>query len=123
MTKIIDIDFCTLKFYKNYMVTIIKEGVHVDKSQNEALIKIAEEYYTNQPFVYISYRINSYSVNPNIYTRTVKTKNLIGFAVVSYDYKAKKNAQIEKLFLKKPFEIFTNLDDAFNWADQLVSNS
>jgi len=123
MQKIIDIGFCTLKFYKNYMITTINEGVHVDKEQNEALIKIAENYYSNQPFVYISHRVNSYSVNPNVYPRTSKTKNLAGLAVVTHDFKAKRNAQIEKLFLHKPFEIFATLTEAFNWADELISNS
>ncbi|WP_458626278.1 hypothetical protein [Winogradskyella sp. PC D3.3] len=121
MNKIIDIDFCTLKFYDNYMLTIMKEGVHVDDVQNEMLIQIAEEFYKDKPFVYITYRINSYSVNPNIYATTSKMKSLAGFAVVCYDYKAKKNAQIEKLFLNKPFEIFCNLNEAFAWADKLIN--
>jgi hypothetical protein len=51
---------------------------------------------------------------------TAKIENLKGFAVVSENYKAKVNAQIEKMFYNKPFEIFTKLDDAFNWADNFL---
>lgn len=120
--KIIDIEFCTLKFSDNYMITIVKEGIHIDESHNEILINIAEEHYQGKPFVYITYRVNSYSVNPNIYTKTSLMNNLLGFAVVSLDYNAKNNAQIEKLFLKKPFEIFSNLEDAYVWANKLVNN-
>jgi hypothetical protein len=57
-------------------------------------------------------------VDPQIYYQTEKIKNLIGFAVVSQNYQAKLNAQIEKMFFKKPFKIFTELEDAVTWAKE-----
>ncbi len=75
-----------------------------------------------RPFVYITNRINSYSVDPQIYFETSKIKNLAGFAVVSKKYKAKSNAEIEKMFFSKPFEIFGDLDSAKKWATQLLED-
>ena len=50
-----------------------------------------------------------------------KIKNLKGFAVVSKDYKAKSNAEVEKLFLNKPLEIFDDLNKAISWKDSILN--
>jgi hypothetical protein len=122
MEKELDLGFCVLSFFKHYMLAVINEGVNVSDDENEVLIQYAKDYYQDNPFVYITHRINSYSVNPNIYHRTAQVKSLVGFAVVSADYKAKLNAKIEKMFFKKPFEIFEDLDEAKAWADQVVKD-
>ncbi|NRD20262.1 hypothetical protein HNV08_09410 [Winogradskyella eckloniae] len=122
MNKTVETEFCTVNFYENYIITIIKEGIHIEQYHNETLINMAEDHYKSTPFVYITHRIHSYSVNPNIYKTTSKMKSLAGFAVVTKDYKALKNAQIEKLFLNKPFEIFSNLEDALTWKDELLNS-
>jgi len=36
----------------------------------------------NEAFVYITHRVNSYSVDPTIYISVSKIENLVGFAVV-----------------------------------------
>lgn len=113
-------DFCTMYIYINYMVVVMNEGVTINPSHNKTLLNIVETYYSKKNFVYITHRLNSYSVNPAIYFETSKIQNLKGFAVVSKDYKAKSNAEIEKLFFNKPFEVFTMLDEAITWAKSIV---
>ncbi len=117
---VVKLKFCTLSFYDGYVVAKINEGVHLDQEHNAALIEVVEEYY-NKPFVYITHRVHSYSVDPNVYPRTTKVKLLKGFAVVSEKYQAKINAQIEQMFFEKPFEIFTKLDDAIKWANDIIT--
>ena len=102
------------------MVVVMNEGITIAPEHNVTLLNIVDTYYKNKNFVYISNRLNSYAVNPAIYIETSKVENLVGFAVVSKDYKAKSNAEIEKLFLKKPFEIFNTLDQAVNWAQSIL---
>jgi len=87
---------------------------------NDLLIKVADTYFKNKPFVYITHRINSYSVDPKVYHETSKIKNLKGCAVVSSLYQATINVQIEKMFFSKPFESFETLEAAFQWADTLL---
>lgn len=113
-------DFCTIHIYDNYMVVVMNEGVNITPSHNETLLNIVDTYYSKKKFVYITHRLNSYSVDPAIYFETSKIANLAGFVVVSKDYKAKSNAEIEKLFLNKPFEVFNTLDEAFSWANSIL---
>ncbi|WP_179352301.1 hypothetical protein [Winogradskyella vidalii] len=114
------LDFCKVEIYNHYVIVEINEGVNVTPKYNRALIKINEKYFSNQPFVYITNRVNSYSVDPKIYHDTAQIETLKGITVVSKKYHAKINAQIEKIFFNKPFEIFTELEDAVKWADELI---
>jgi len=113
------LDFGKLTFYDNYVVAVMNEGVNIGNKENDILIKIAEKHFT-KPFIYITHRVNSYSVDPNIYAKTIKSENLSGFAVVSEGYMAKINAQIEKLFFNKPFEIFSSLEEAVEWTKSVL---
>ena len=115
-------DFCNMNIYDNYMVVVMNEGVTINPSHNKILLNIVDTYFNNKNFVYITHRINSYSVDPAIYFETSKIKNLVGFAVVSKDYKAKSNAEIEKLFFNKPFEVFNTLEEAVAWVDLVIHN-
>jgi hypothetical protein len=120
MTDVLKYDFCTMHIYDNYMIVVINEGVTVTPEHNDVLLNVADTYYKNKPFVYITHRLNSYAVDPAIYKETSKIENLAGFCVVSADYKAKRNAEIEKLFLNKPFEIFDTIEDATTWVNQVI---
>jgi len=120
MAKVLKFDFCLMTLYEKYLITNINEGVNLLPEHNDVLVEVAETYFKNKPFVYITHRINSYSVHPKIYFETSKIKNLVGIAVVSEKYKAKSNAEIEKMFFQKPFEIFGNIEDAKSWAETLI---
>lgn len=120
MTDKLTFDFCEIHIYNQYMIVTINAGVTVGVHHNGTLTNIAETYYKNKPFVYITHRINSYAVDPAIYKETSKIKNLVGFCVVSKNYLAKSTAQIEKLFLDKPFEIFDTLEEAIDWSKSVV---
>ena len=112
-------DFCILKFYDNYVISIINEGVIITEEISKKISKTAIDYYKNKPFVYITHRIHSYTVDPDVYLNVSKIKNLVGFAVVSESKWSIKNALLEKIFLDKPFQIFSNIDDAILWANSI----
>lgn len=122
MIDLLNFDFCDMMIYDHYIVTTIKEGVNLTPHHNVVLVNVAETYFKDKPFVYITQRINSYSVNPAIYNETSKIKNLKGLAVVSKIHRAKINAKIEQMFFIKPFEVFTELEDAIKWAKQQTAN-
>ncbi len=121
MKAALTFDFCKMSIYNNYVVVVMNEGVNITPEHNTVLIEVTETYFLDKPFVYITHRINSYSVDPKIYFETAKIKNLKGFAVVSSNYQAKTNAKIEQMFFDKPFEIFNTLEDAFKWSDKLIA--
>lgn len=120
MKATLSFDFCDMSIYNNYLVVIMKEGVNITPKHNSVLIEVTKNHFSDKPFVYITHRIHSYSVDPKIYFETSKIINLKGFAVVSRNYKAKLNAKIEQMFFNKPFEIFTKLEDAVTWAESLI---
>ena len=110
-----------MTIYDKYLVTNINEGFNLLPEHNKVLVDVATSHFKDQPFVYITHRINSYSVDPKIYYETSKIKNLAGLAVVSSKFIAKSNAEIEKMFFTKPFEIFSDLESAKEWAELLLS--
>lgn len=120
--KTLNYDFCEIKVYDNYLVAVVNKDIHLTPDKNQILVDITNTYFANKPFVYITHRKNSYSVDPTIYIKTSKIKNLAGFAVVAEVPLSKGNAEIEKLFLKKPFEIFNNIKEATEWAKQIIAN-
>ncbi|TVZ59798.1 hypothetical protein NA63_2338 [Flavobacteriaceae bacterium MAR_2010_105] len=121
MKKLITIDFCDLEIHDNYLIVTMNEGITILPNHNEILLDIVETYYKDKNFVYITNCLNSYAVDPSIYFKTGKIDNLKGFAVVYKDYRAKGNAEVEKLFLNKPFGIFKQLDEAVVWANSLLT--
>ena len=120
MEHTVNLPIGTFNIYDNYLVATMNEGSTVTKDSNKILEDLVEKYYPKKKFIYITHRVNSYAVDPAVYSKTSKIKNLAGFAVVANSRLALSNAEIEKLFLKKPFEIFRNLNDAINWAHAIL---
>ena len=117
------LDFCILKFYDNYVISIINEGVNLTVELSNKMSQIALDYYKDKPFVYITNRLHNYTVDSEVYIEISKMKTLAGFAVVSDTKPSIKNALLEKIFLTKPFQIFNYLDDAILWANNIRSMS
>jgi len=121
MNKILKYPFGEIFIYTNYLIAYMKEGVTITANLNDVLLDIVESYYPSNNFVYITHRVNSYAVDPSIYLKTSKIKNLIGFAIVFGSEFSINNIDIERIFLNKPFEFFYNLDEAIIWANQLCN--
>ena len=120
MRKRILFEFGTIDIYSEYIVAVMNEGITVKPEYNNELISIAEQYFPDQYFGYITYRKYSYSVDPQIYTETSKIENLAAFAVVADNIDALKNIDVEKIFLKKPMNAFYSLDAAKSWITERI---
>ncbi len=121
--KTLNYEFGEIRVFKNFVVVVMKEGINVIPEYNDDLVNISKNYFINRPFGYITYRKNSYSVDPMIYLKTSKIDNLIAFAVVSDDGLKVSNLAVEKRFLTKPFKHFNNLDNAKNWVNKLIEEA
>ena len=123
MYKTFYYEFGEITVFKKFVVVVMNERVNVIPEYNDIIVEMANNYYRNRYFGYITYRKNSYSVNPLIYVETSKIDNLVGIAVVSPINGLKfQNAKLEKQFATKPMEEFISLDVAKNWILQLVLN-
>ncbi|NAS29901.1 hypothetical protein GTQ40_02855 [Flavobacteriaceae bacterium R38] len=120
MKKVYDFGFCVIEVYDDYIKNTVKEGVILQPEHNNILLDIVKEHFNNKPFVYITHRIHSYSVNPVIYLETSKIQNLAGIAVVSKRNQQKNLVKLEKIFLKKEFNIFDTMEEAITWKDQIL---
>lgn len=121
--KTLNYEFGEIRVFKNFVVVVMKEGITVIPKYNDDLVHISENYFKGRPFGYITYRKNSYSVDPMIYLKTSKIENLIAFAVVSDDGLKVSNLEIEKRFLTKPFRHFKNLDNAKDWVNKMIEDA
>ncbi|MEM9141940.1 MAG: hypothetical protein AAGA86_03060 [Bacteroidota bacterium] len=112
------------QFYEDIIVEHIAQGVHVTFENAVEVIQIGERIYgTEKPFVYISHRLNSYSMDPIGYKDAVQLfPNFKGLAVVAHSNRKRMLAQLEKAFMKRPMGVFDNLQSAFFWAEKLLSD-
>ena len=123
MIKTLHFEFGEIRVFKNFVVVVMKEGITVIPKYNDDLVAISNEYFKGRPFGYITYRKNSYAVDPMVYLKTSKIENLVAFAVVSGVGLKESNIEIEKRFLKKPIKHFSNLDDAKDWVKEMIDNA
>lgn len=117
----LELEFSTLEFFDHYVISRLKEDVVFDRPQVQQLVQVCNDYFGNRGFVYISKRVNNYSVNPTIYFKLKEeVKSLCGIAIVSQRVSALNMAAFEKNFAKVPFEVFLELKDAEDWALKTV---
>ena len=115
-----DFGFCHVEVYDDYILSRMKEGVTVSPEFIAEMSFMAEKHFKNKFFVYITHRVNSYSVNPISYFEGNKITNMIGFAVVSKDPKQRSQSRIEKTFFDKELRQFENMEEALEWKDQII---
>lgn len=108
-----------LYFYEDVIVGEINEGVHITTEELLSFFEFFRENY-KIPFGYISYRKNSYSIDPQVYKALPENTLLKGIAVVTDQKFSTLNAQVEKSFFNGRFEVFTTINAAINWLDTIV---
>ncbi|MFS4446389.1 hypothetical protein [Maribacter sp. 2307UL18-2] len=119
------LDLGRFVFYKNISISEVSEGTHVTFEKMADMLRIAENVYGNDtPFVYISNRIHSYSIDPLGYYEAIKLfPNLKAYAIVSQNNRRRTLAVLEKLFMKKPIRVFDDLEKAYEWAAQIIERT
>ncbi len=119
-----DLEIGYLTFYPNIIVGEVKEGIHVTyENATIAAQVIAQEYKGTIPFVYISNRKNSYSMDPVAYKELFSiVPNLKGFAVVSESKRRRMLSNLERIFVKKPMRVFSSMNEALEWSNKLLEN-
>lgn len=116
-----NLDFCTLTFGDQYVISTIDEGVIFSLDKAYETFSTILEHFKDKPFVYIGNRKNSYSIDPLIYKETSEVNSLKGIAIVSESLIALKSIEIEKLFLQKTLEVFRTLEEAIEWVTLIVN--
>lgn len=118
--KLLELEFTILKFFDNYVISQPREGQLLAGKQVADLVEVCSDFYDGKNFVYLSFRVNDYNVNPTIYLDLETVKNLAGIGVVSRKPSSLNMANFEKRFCKVPYEIFLDLDEALLWSQEVV---
>lgn len=113
-------DFGTFYIYPNIVVAVIQEGTNLDIDRVSELVAISERNFQLEDFVYISIRVNSYSIDPTIYSHLIDMKNLKGIGIVTEKTLYRQNFRVEKHFYSENMEIFDNTENAIRWAEALI---
>ncbi len=121
LIKTVKLDFTTLDFYKNYVISVVNEEAVFSHSQFMEVVKNCKEVFNENRFVYISKRINNYNVDPTVYIKLEDIrKNLIGIAIVSNKVSSIKMAEFERTFSRVNYKISLELEEAVEWAENLI---
>lgn len=109
-------------YYSNMVVGEVKEGVHVTfDTAIEPLQAGAQVFGYGESFIYISHRLHSYSIDPTGYYEAASMfPNFKALAVVATNKRRRMLANLERLFMKRPIHVFSNLEDAFKWAEEYL---
>ena len=115
------LDVGKIQVYDNYMVSIFDEGATLTLERAYQIIGISEIHFRDKSFGFISFRKNSYAIDPIVYTYLRELDNLKAFAIVSSKEVDMHNFNIEKMFYKKPMKFFIDYNNALRWVRRRIS--
>lgn len=114
------LDVGKIQVFDNYMVSIFEEGATLTLERAYQIIGISEIHFRDGNFGFISHRVNSYAIDPTVYTYLRQLDNLKAYAVVSTKEVDMHNFHIEKLFYKKPMKFFVDYQNGLEWVRRKV---
>lgn len=115
-----DLGYTEVFVFEHYLINQIKEGHTVIVNHAKVLNAMIEKHFPNREMIYIANRVNSYSVDPLVYLKVSKIKNLKALCIVAATGLKRNAAFYEKQFCAKPFEIFNSMNDAILWANKKI---
>ena len=118
--RTLELEFTILDFYDSYVLSRPRAGELLGAQQVADLVEVCSDHYGSRDFVYLSYRVNEYTVNPTIYLNLEEVRNLAGIGVIITENSSFASAKFEKNFSKVPYEIFMKLEDALEWVEKML---
>ncbi|WP_299124788.1 hypothetical protein [uncultured Winogradskyella sp.] len=105
----------------NFFIMEVNEGEHFDWNELNKVISILREHYGfHKTVAYIANRVNSYSIDPLLWSYFDKDDSiLIAASIVSYRDSTFLSANIEKQLSSIPLKRSKTLEEAINWVQQL----
>lgn len=117
------LDIGKVQVFDNYMVSVFNEGTTVTLEKAYQLLGIAEIHFREKDFGYISFRKNSYALDPMLYNYVKELDNLKAMAIVSVKEIDMHNFKIEKMFFDKPMEFFIEYENALKWLKKTIKSA
>ncbi|WP_400080013.1 hypothetical protein [Winogradskyella sp. R77965] len=105
----------------NFFIMEVNEGEHFDwKELNKVITILRDHYGFHKTVAYIANRVNSYSIDPLLWSYFDKDDSiLIAASIVSYRDTTFLSANIEKQMASIPMKRASSLGEAIDWVKQL----
>nr|WP_042245540.1 hypothetical protein [Nonlabens ulvanivorans] len=123
--KEINMHYGNFYFFDGFIVSEVFKNVVFGWEEAKPIVNAATSFYNTDgsKLVYISNRINKYSVKPVDWFHFANYSfKLMGYGVVNYTDPGLINSKLESLFVKSKFKSFTSLMDALQWAAALKNS-
>jgi len=119
--KTISLNFCKCYTLDHFFIMEVNEGEHIDLNKLNILMdKLKDIYGTGKLLAYITNRVNSYSIDPVLWSYFDKDESiLVAASIVSYRDSTLINANIEKHLASIPIKRAKSLEEAIHWVQNL----
>lgn len=119
--KKVELPYGTFYITKQFVISELNEGIHVNFEMVSKLIAHFSEEISNDIRIgYIANRINAYSFEPQLWLDFNNDYDfVVASAVVSYSDFGYLNSSLEKHFFKKSLKRCKSLDEAIEWMMDL----
>lgn len=113
----VEFSFGNFFFLDKFIISELNEGIHFNWDKIELVISaIADHYGDNFKVAFLSNKVNSYSIEPQLWLDFYKEYNfIIASALVTYNEFGFKNATMEKHFSKTSVKRCTTLNEGVEW--------
>ncbi|WP_231567323.1 hypothetical protein [Lacinutrix sp. Hel_I_90] len=116
-----DLNHAEVFIFDDFLIKQIKEGVVITPEHNKELKTLISKHFKDKNIAYISNRVASYTVDPMVYKEAEKIHNLVAMAIIPATETMRANAEFEKKFYHRPYNIFDNLTDAIIWVHSIIN--
>lgn len=120
LKKIMDTEIGKIYFYGNILVVEFNEGISLSYETGFSVLLRCLSILGTRPWVYINNRRNAYATKLTDFKYLNNIPTLKAIGVVNYSELGMLNATLESKFSEKPFEVFTNLEEAMIWAKSFL---
>ena len=119
--KVIPLSFGELLCSKNYCISEVSDGFHIDEKELLELIEATKSFYNDRQFHYINNRVASFSVNPLCYKNfKLLENNIMSTRVVLYHHSQELTVQFERTFYPLDATFHRSLKYAVNDLNRIV---
>jgi len=109
-------------FYDNYVVGEFKDGILVTINNFKEIHELALQHFNDQPYGYVSNRINSYTINViNFIDHEEIFEKLVAYAIVSYNNITTATVNYENYYFNTHRKQFEGIEEATSWVENQVA--
>jgi len=114
----LNLPFGNFYFFENFVVSELHEGIHFDWKRVKILADLILNHYGPvSDLIYLSNRVNSYSIEPQSWLKFEKKYHLFkATGIIAYNNRGGLSVVLERIFSKEKIKKFRRLKDGIDWT-------